>query len=164
MVCTKAATAEVAEERVGGPGGGGLAGQGSRALQLPGEYLGKARAADRQGMQQGEVGRVEARLGGMGTVRRVVSGKFGEMSEDTHLLVAAIVARPALFSAAWRLSGREEQQRPGGSGRLLRSRAVGIRRSRPTASPGDRATGPSGPASAKMTIVLLIFLDTLIYL
>ena len=164
MVCTKDPTSEGAEERVGGPGGGGLAGKGSRALQLPGECLSKARAADRQGVQQGEVGRVKAKLVGMGTVCRVVRGKFGEMSEDTHLLVAAIVARPALFSAAWRLSGREEQQRPGGSGWWLRSRAVGIRRTRPTASPVDRATGPSGPASAKMTIVLLISLDTLIYL
>ena len=72
---------EGAEERVGGPGGDALAGQGSRvlhelkiiscnstrykpswekravdvrALQLPGEYLNKARAAyRRQGIQQG---------------------------------------------------------------------------------------------------------------
>ena len=56
------------------------------SLQLAVEYLGKARAADRrQGVRQGEVGRVEAKLVGMGTVRRVVSGNFGEMSEDTHL-------------------------------------------------------------------------------
>ena len=62
-----------------------------RALKLPDEYLEKARAADRrQGVQQGEVGRVEAKLVGMGTVRWLVSGNFGEMSEDTHLLVAAM--------------------------------------------------------------------------
>ena len=110
--------AEGAEERVGGPGGAALAGQGSRvlhelkviscnstrykpswkkravdvrALKLPDEYLEKARAADRrQGVQPGEVGRVEAKLVGMGTVRGLVSGNFGEMSEDTHLLVAAM--------------------------------------------------------------------------
>ena len=62
-----------------------------RALKLPTEYLGKARAADRrQGVQPGEVGRVESKLVGMGTVRGIVSGNFGEMSEDTHFLVAAM--------------------------------------------------------------------------
>ena len=53
--------------------------------------LEKARAADRrQGVQQGEVGRVEAKLERMGTVCGLVSGNFGEMSEDTHFLVAAM--------------------------------------------------------------------------
>ena len=110
--------AEGAEDRVGAPGGAALAGQGSRvlhelkviscnstrykpswqkravdvrALKLPTEYLGKARTADRrQGVQPGEVGRVESKLVGMGTVRGIVSGNFGEMSEDTHFLVAAM--------------------------------------------------------------------------
>ena len=53
--------------------------------------LQKARAADRrQGVPEGEVGRVEAKLVAMGKVRGIVGGNFGEMSEDTHLLVAAL--------------------------------------------------------------------------
>ena len=101
-----------------GPGGVGLAGQSSAVLhelkvisssrtrykpswekravdvrsdQLNGEYLAKARAADRrQGVRDGEVGRVEAKLVSLGDVRGVVAGQFGEVSEDTHLLVSAL--------------------------------------------------------------------------
>ena len=62
-----------------------------RALKLPTEYLAKTRVADRgQRVQPREAGRVEAKLVGTGTVRGIVSGNFGEMSEDTHLLVAAV--------------------------------------------------------------------------
>ena len=62
-----------------------------RAAQLQGEYLTKARAADRiQGVPQGEVGRVEAKLVSLGKVEGVVAGQFGEVSEATHALVAAL--------------------------------------------------------------------------
>ena len=62
-----------------------------RALKLPAEYVAEARAADRrQGVQEGEVGRVEAKLVGMGEVRGIVTGNYGEMLEDTHILVAAM--------------------------------------------------------------------------
>ena len=67
-----------------------------RAHKLPTECLAKARAADRrQGVQPGEAGWMEAgwmeaKLVGMGTVRGILSGNFGEMSEDTHFLVAAM--------------------------------------------------------------------------
>ena len=61
----------------------------SRAKKLPAEYLEKARAADRRsGTPEGEVGRVEAKLVGMGEVRGLVAGNFGEVSTDTHTLVA----------------------------------------------------------------------------
>ena len=110
--------AEGAGERVGAPGGAALAGQSSgvlhelkviscnstrykptwkkravdvRAQKLPAEYLQKARAADRRsGTAEGEVGRVEAKLVAMGEVRGLVAGNFGEVSTDTHTLVAAM--------------------------------------------------------------------------
>ena len=44
------------------------------------EYLGKAWAADRrQGVQEGEVGRVEQKLISLGPIQGIVSGKFGEV-------------------------------------------------------------------------------------
>ena len=62
-----------------------------RAGQLQGEYLMKARAADRrQGVPEGVVGRVEAKLVSLGEVKGVVAGQFGEVSEDTHALIAAL--------------------------------------------------------------------------
>ena len=62
-----------------------------RAQKLPAEYLQKARAADRRsGTAEGEVGRVEAKLVAMGEVRGLVAGNFGEVSTDTHTLVAAM--------------------------------------------------------------------------
>ena len=110
--------AEGAGERVGAPGAAALAGQASRVLHelkviscnstrykptwkeravdvrarmLPLDYLKKARAADRRsGAAEGEVGRVEAKLVGMGEVRGLVVGNFGEVSTDTHNLVAAM--------------------------------------------------------------------------
>ena len=52
----------------------------------------KARAADRRynGVMEGEVGRVERKLVELGDVRGIVCGNFGEVSEDTHLLLAAM--------------------------------------------------------------------------
>ena len=106
--------------RVGAPGGDALAGQSTpvlheikviscsrtrykpganrravdiRASTLPAEYLAKARAADRrQGVPAGEVGRVEAKLARLGTVRGLVVGNWGEVSEDTHVLLDAMAS------------------------------------------------------------------------
>ena len=107
--------------RVGAPGGAGLAGQSSavlheckviscsrsrykptwtkravdvRTAQLPKEYLDKAKAADRrQGVAEGVVGRVEAKLVSLGELRGIVAGNFGEVSTDTHDLIAALATR-----------------------------------------------------------------------
>ena len=50
-------------------------------MTLLAEYVAKAWAADhRQGVQEGEVGRVKAKLVGMGDVCVVVSGNLGKMS------------------------------------------------------------------------------------
>jgi hypothetical protein len=106
--------------RVGAPGlaAGGLAGQQSsvlhelkvisssrsrykpawtkravdvRAGKLQDEYEKKARAADRrQGVPDGTVGPVEAKLISLGQVEGIVAGQFGEVSEATHSLVAAL--------------------------------------------------------------------------
>ena len=59
-----------------------------RADALQQEYLDKARKADRQynGVLAGVVGPVEQRLLGLGEVRGVVAGNFGEVSGATHLL------------------------------------------------------------------------------
>ena len=62
-----------------------------RADLLNQEYISKARVADRrQGVPEGEGGRVEAKLVSLGKVRGLVAGQFGEVSEDTHLLVSAM--------------------------------------------------------------------------
>ena len=45
----------------------------------------------RQGVPEGEIGRVEAKLVSLGKVRGLVACQFGEVSEDTHLLVSAMV-------------------------------------------------------------------------
>ena len=106
------------EARVGAPGGAGLAGQASavlhelkviscsrsrykpswkrravdvRADKLPDEYTAKAKAADRrQGVPEGQQGRVEARLVSLGELRGLVAGNFGEVSQDFHTLIAAL--------------------------------------------------------------------------
>ena len=135
--------AEGAGERVGAPGAAALAGQASRVLHelkviscnstrykptwkeravdvrarmLPSEYLKKARAADRRsGAAEGEVGRVEAKLVGMGEVRGLVVGNFGEVSTDTHNLVAAMansrvrVAGPSRGRRGW-MRGEEAER------------------------------------------------------
>ena len=64
----------------------------SRADLLPQEYLNKARAADQNHnqIQPGTVGPVERKLLELGEVRGIVSGNFGEVSEHTHALVAAL--------------------------------------------------------------------------
>ena len=64
----------------------------TRADLLPQEYLNKARAADQKynEVQPGTVGPVERKLLELGEVRGIVSGNFGEVSEDTHALVAAL--------------------------------------------------------------------------
>ena len=58
----------------------------TRADLLPQEYLNKARAADQKynDVQPGTVGPVERKLLELGEVRGIVSGNFGEVSEDTH--------------------------------------------------------------------------------
>ena len=62
-----------------------------RASRLPQEYLAKARAVDRlSGSVAGEVGRVEAKLVSLGTLRGIVFGNWGEVSEDTHALIHAL--------------------------------------------------------------------------
>ena len=59
-----------------------------RADQLQGEYLKKARAVDRrQGVPPGQVGRVEEKLVGLGDVRGIVVGQWGEVSMATHYLL-----------------------------------------------------------------------------
>ena len=61
-----------------------------RAAALQQEYLDKARKADRRynGVLPGVEGPVEHRLLGLGEVRGVVTGNFGEVSGATHLLQA----------------------------------------------------------------------------
>ncbi len=62
-----------------------------RAGKLQDEYQKKARAADRrQGVQDGMIGPVEAKLISLGKVEGIVAGQFGEVSEATHSLVAAL--------------------------------------------------------------------------
>ena len=109
-------------EGVGAPGlpAGGLAGQSSpvlhelkvisssrtwykpnqakravdgRADLLQGEYERKARAADRrQGVPKGAVGRVEEKLVSLGKIAGIVLGNFGEVSQATHSLLAALAS------------------------------------------------------------------------
>ena len=66
--------------------------QGPRVDLLPQEYLNKARGADQSYNQipPGEVGPVERKLVELGDLRGIVSGNFGEVSEDTHALLAAL--------------------------------------------------------------------------
>ena len=65
-----------------------------RAGQLPREYLQKARAADRRdGVPDGEVGRVERKLVSLGEVQGLVAGQFGEVSEATHALLDALATQ-----------------------------------------------------------------------
>ena len=62
-----------------------------RAGQLQMEYVKKARAADRRmGVREGTVGPVETKLLSLGNVAGVVLGNFGEVSEATHALIAAL--------------------------------------------------------------------------
>ena len=59
-----------------------------RSSKLQHEYIVKARGADRLGgVETGEVGRVESKLVSLGSVRGVVCGNWGEVSEDTHALL-----------------------------------------------------------------------------
>ena len=62
------------------------------ASSLQEEYLRKARTADRLhgGAQEGGIGRVENKLISLGPVQGIVCGNFGEVSESTHHLVAAM--------------------------------------------------------------------------
>ena len=64
----------------------------SRADLLPQEYLNKARGADQTYNQipPGEVGPVERKLVELGDLRGIVSGNFGEVSEDTHVMVIIV--------------------------------------------------------------------------
>lgn len=64
-----------------------------RADLLQGEYERKARAADRrQGVPEGEVGRVEQKLVSLGKIAGIVLGNFGEVSQATHSLLAALAS------------------------------------------------------------------------
>ena len=74
---------------------------------LPQEYLNKARAADQNHnqIQVGTIGPVERKLVELGEVRGIVAGNFGEVSEDTHALVAAL----ATCRSGW-LECREEER------------------------------------------------------
>ena len=64
----------------------------TRAGLLGNEYLVKAREADRKSgdTQPGQTGRVEAKLISLGTLRGLVCDNWGEVSEDTHALIAAL--------------------------------------------------------------------------
>ena len=80
-----------------------------RAAKLQQEYLDKARAADRNygGAQLGEVGRVEAKLVSLGTLRGLMCGNWGEVSEDTHALVSALAtSRIRVAGPSWGRRGR----------------------------------------------------------
>ena len=63
-----------------------------RADELQQEYMVKAREADRVHnlTPAGNVGPVEQKLISLGDVSGVVSGNFGEVSEDTHALIASL--------------------------------------------------------------------------
>ena len=63
-----------------------------RAADLHKEYVGKAKAADQLygGVEEGAVGPVENKLLSLGHVKGLVFGNFGECSEDTHNLLAAM--------------------------------------------------------------------------
>ena len=62
-----------------------------RAGQLQEEYAKKARAADRRmGVREGTLGPVETKLLSLGNVAGIVLGNFGEVSEATHALIAAL--------------------------------------------------------------------------
>ena len=64
----------------------------TRADGLQQSYLGKARDADRNhnNIPPGTVGPVEQKLISLGEVRGIVSGNFGEISEDTQSLLAPL--------------------------------------------------------------------------
>ena len=68
-----------------------------RALALPAEYAGKARAVDRQfcGSQQGQVGPVEQRLNTFEPVRGLVFGAWGEASPAAGKLLSLFAASGA---------------------------------------------------------------------
>ena len=64
----------------------------TRADLLPQEYLNKARGADQTYNRTpvDTMGPVERKLVELGEVRGIVAGNFGEVSEDTHALLAAL--------------------------------------------------------------------------
>ena len=63
-----------------------------RAEKLQQEYMGKAREADRvyNHTPVGTVGAVERKLVELGEVRGIVAGNFGEVSQETHSLLASL--------------------------------------------------------------------------
>ena len=74
---------------------------GREGPEAAGRVRGRGQSG-RQGVQEGEVGRVEAKLVGMGEVRGIVSGNYGEMLEDTHILVAAMAnSRVRVAGPTW---------------------------------------------------------------
>ena len=64
---------------------------------------------------------MEAKLAGLGKVSGLFTGKFGEISEDTHLLVAAMansrawVVRPRQVSHEGRRQSRQSISPPSSS-------------------------------------------------
>ena len=82
----------------------------ARADLLPQEYLNKARAADQNhnNIEPDTVGPVERKLLEPGEVRGIVSGNFGEVSEDTHALLDGD-SRHIQGQGGW---SHERQKRP----------------------------------------------------
>ena len=66
-----------------------------RAAQLHEEYVGKARGADQQHGQPGQIGRVESMLLSFPEVEGIVFVNWGEASEATHKLVDALATSRA---------------------------------------------------------------------
>ena len=125
-----------------------------RAGQLQQEYIAKARAADRRdGRQAGEVGRVEQKLVSLGPIRGIVAGNFGEVSEDTHLLLDALAtcrvrtSGPSLGRRGYMRS--EEGERAVAIAALRRRLGVMTVRCQASSLLGRMETlGPGGAAAA----------------
>ena len=84
-----------------------------RASTLQHEYEMKARAADRlSGVTQGRVGKVEAKLISLGSVKGIVCGQWGEVSEDLHALLHAMaVSRVRVAGPSTGRRGRERSEK-----------------------------------------------------
>ena len=122
----------------------------SRADLLPQEYLNKARGADQTYNQipPGEVGPVERKLVELGDLKGIVSGNFGEVSEDTLALLAALAtSRVQVAGKCVKRKKRTPEDRGGREvfGNLCPEAAPGnLDRSVPGLVPSWQ-TGNSGP-------------------
>ena len=125
-----------------------------RAGQLQAEYVAKARAAERrQGVLEGAMGRVEAKLLELGQVEGVVAGQFGEVSEATHALLAALATSRVRIAGVTRgRRGRmrsEEGERAVAISSLRRRLGVMTVRCQASSLLGRLETlGPGGAAAA----------------